>query len=286
MKDNVICDILTPSQPTSSTEGLDQLLDNLDCIYPDSISEEDFDLLFKELEEQHPPSSDETRLFLFKDDCRIFYAWAKKLQRQAIRKKYVSGLDYKPKYQIKEEALDLAHSFLTELAYKNKLGGYCEERRFNYVKHTMFSQWMTQQRQKLGKLADCRTDKRNKTLRDIKKGEDSYQTPTPHSYASVEVEEGVFEKELYDPCQTTAEEELNLKTLIESMEDIVKKSCLGDDEKYAIWSELLDAFIQDKVCNIKKHSDSEWADLFGIPLKDLRKHKAQMKKALRENLSM
>ena len=270
-----------------SDKDYDLLFKELDRLFPDPISEEEYDLLFKELDRLFPEvkNPDETRNYLFADGCKVYNQFIKKLTRYALKHKYVSGIDYKPKYQIKDEAYDLASNFLSEVVQKNKFAGYCEDGVKIGNVYVMFSQWMSRLRQRFGKQVDMRHDKRNRTLRDQERGDDPYVSSTPYAYGLDEVEEGVFEKEVYNPTQLTQHQELSLKMLVNEMQEIVRMSCRGDQRKHEIWSELLESYIEEKLYNIKRHSDKEWAEVLSISLKELRVHKASMRKALRNNVS-
>ena len=76
-----------------------------------------------------------------------------------------------------------------------------------------------------------------------------------------------------------------LLDFVNEMQEIVRMSCRGDQRKHEIWSELLESYIEEKLYNIKRHSDKEWAEVLSIPLKELRVHKASMRKALRNNVT-
>jgi len=290
MQDQLLCDkestgFLSEIKPTEESK-VEDFLKELDQAFPDNISNDAYGLLFEELDQiclEVKSDPEETSIFLFKDGAKVYNLWVKKLQAYAIRKKYVSGVDYKPSYQVKDEAYDLASDFLTECAKKNKFAGYCDEKRLPWIRAVMFSQWMSRKREKLGKQADQRMDSRNRTLRDQKKGESNCPAQT-YAFVNIEIEEGLFEKELYDPNQTSQLDELEFKTLIQSLEEIIRVECQDNADKHTLWTELLKGFVETKVFNLKRHSDTTWAQTLGIPLKDLRNQKTQMKRALRKNL--
>ena len=230
---------------------------------------------------QKKERGEETKTFLFKDAGRVYFLWIKKLTSYALKKKYVQDSSS----QKEEEAKELAVDFLIECAEKNKFKNYCEERRFGYIQSTMFSQWNTRRRERLGKQAGVRgLDSRFKTQTDKLKGEALPSVTSTHSISydgEVELKDMGWRGIVYDPQQPSVEDQVALNQLLQTFDLVIKSNCKGDAEKYKLWKELGRNFIEYNLYNRKLYeSDTTFSEHIGISLPELRKNKNELKKAL------
>ena len=241
-------------------------------------------LQVKNISETHTDlDQNETRKFLFDPTTNIYETW---------QKKFVDHFNYKLQSMLPNEtAEDVAGEFLSFLVKKDKLKGHIDtiDRKFNYVKNTMFYYFCVQERQKtakdaLGRHRDkkARTEQEMKHLRAGKELTAHIQSKTANVTFHKDEETGFSDSSNFEveSTQDNPEEQAE-KSEVKDLVFEAFASSTNDEEEiktlFAVFTEL-------HVKNFK--SEAEWAEDWGIEVKELKSLKTKVKASLRKSQAL
>jgi hypothetical protein len=226
--------------------------------------------------EESVSSPNETAKYLYDVKHNRFIEWQERIAKYALRKRLAYN---------EHDADDLASSFMVWLVKKDKFQGRTSDPiMYHWVRGQMFVQWVSRLREKQGKDGLSRhRDKKNRTQQEKKVGEFKITSP---NYASTAIsstdESGRVSSEdwYYDSDTDPTSEELEKKDIdshiCEAFASVANEEA-DVETLYNVMQEMMDKSYR---------SDLEWADAWSVSKQKVKYLKSIVRDSLRSNRAL